>query len=292
MKIKILYYIFILINICFFSCDNIANKIQNWSFEHRRERKAKITEEDLKKWKYNLKVSEDAKKLFELIHQYAMEKKIQGELSWKIGKALMDQGSYELATEFMKQSFQNQLNEPEEILNLYNESVSYYKKALINFKPVPDLLFDAGICYGNASRLLGWEEERLKTAMFLLERGYLTYTDDLRFAYSLAILYAKVPEKFRNVEKSLGLLDYIIKKDHYHIASYFTKANILAENGAFQEAFLVYEEITKVIEEMYKKKMLSGKPENNLQYKKALQNMYDLQICIEGKQGCKIKQIE
>jgi len=271
------------------SCDRVKNFIQNWSFEYRRERKIKINEEDLKMWQNQLNVSEkDSKELYELIHKYAQEKKLQGELAWKIGKALLSQGSYELATEYFKQAINQQLNEPEEKLNLYESALPYFKKALLNYKPLPDLLYDAGICYGNASRVLGWEEERLKTALFLLERGYAAYPDDIRFAYSLGILYGKIPENLKDVDKAIGFLDYVIKKDLYYLPAYFAKAHINAENGDFQEAFKIYEDITKIIEEMYAKGILKGDLSRNQHYQQALQNMKDLQYCIEGKPECKI----
>jgi tetratricopeptide (TPR) repeat protein len=283
-----IFLIFVLIQ--FNSCEKLKNTLQNWSFEHRRERKIKITEEDLKTWQYQLKTSEEeTKELFELIEKYAQKKKIQGEISWKIGKALLQQGSYELATNFFKQSINQELKE-EEQLNLYESALPYFKKALLNYKPLPDLLYDAGICYGNAARVLGWEKERLKTALFLLERGDETYPDDIRFAYTLGILYGKIPEPYKDIERSITYLEKVIKKDRYHINAYFAKANILAENGNLQEAFYIYEEITKVIEEMYNKKLLRGDITRNQQYQQALQNMKDLQICIEGKPECKIQQ--
>ncbi|GIX41741.1 MAG: hypothetical protein KatS3mg129_1474 [Leptospiraceae bacterium] len=289
--IKKFFISFIVIIIYFTSCENIKHIIQNWSFDHRRERRIKITEEDLKTWQHQLKTSEEeTKELFEIIEKYAQEKKIQGELAWKIGKALLNQGSYELATEFFKQSVNQELKEPEEKLNLYESALPYFKKALLNYKPLPDLLYDAGICYGNASRVLGWEEERLKTALFLFERGNAAYPEDIRFSYSLGILYGKIPEPYKNIEKAISYLDNVIKKDKYHISAYFAKANILVENGDFQEAFSIYEDITKIIEEMYSKGLLKGNVSNNAQYKQALQNMKDLQLCIEGKPECKIQQ--
>ncbi|MCX7810614.1 MAG: hypothetical protein N2247_06860 [Leptospiraceae bacterium] len=281
--------VLILLVLNFTSCDNIKNLIQNWSFEHRRERKIKINEEDLKMWQNQLKVSEkDSKELYETIHKYAQEKKLQGELAWKIGKALLSQGSYELATEYFKQSVNQQLNEPEEKLNLYESALPYFKKALMYHELLPDLLYEAGICYGNASRVLGWEEERLKTALFLLERGYAAYPDDIRFAYSLGVLYGKIPTESKDVNKAIAYLDYAIKKERFYTPAYFAKAHILVENGEFQEAFKIYEDITKIIEEMYSRKMLKGDIKRNRSYLQALENMKNLQYCIEGKPECKI----
>lgn len=274
----------------FSNCDQFKHTIQNWSFEHRTERRVKINEEDLKRWQSQLNVSEeDAKKIYEHIYNFAEKKKLQGELSWKIGKALLEQGSYELATEYFKESFEGKISNIEES-KIYESALPFFQKALLNYKPLPDLLYDAGICYGNASRVLGWEDDRLKTALFILERGYSTYPDDIRFAYSLGILYGKIPEKYRDIDKSIFYLDAVIKKDRYHITAYFAKGNILSENAKFQEAFYVYEEITKVIEEMYNKNFLKGNPTKNPQYQRAIDNMKELQICIEGKPACKIQQ--
>lgn len=283
------YFIFIVITL-FFYCGEIKYKIQNWSERDRKERQIKISEEEIEKWKRELQISEgESKELYTLIEKYANEKKIQGELSWKIANAMVKKRSFEIAQEYYLQAFEKTLENKEDSFKIYESALPYYQKALKNYPPLPDLLYDAALCYGNASYALGWEEERFKTAVFLLERGMSLKPNETRFHYYLAILLGKTTNQFRNVEKAIELLDYVIQKDRYNISSYFTKANILVENGEFQQGFSVYEEITKVIEEMYKKNQLKGEYKKNRQYLKALENMKLLSPCLEGRKECQIK---
>ncbi len=284
-----LYFLFNLL-LLFIACGDMANTIQNWGQRYRTERKIKIKEEDIQKWKTDLEISEkESREIFILIQKFANEKKLQGELSWKIGKALMDLNSYETASEYFLQSFEKQLVDSEKHLKIYESALVYYEKALKYYTPIPDLLFDAAICYGNASSALGWEEERFKTAVFLLERGMASKPDDIRFPYTLGILLGKTTNQYKDVERSIELLNLVIEKDKYNIPSYFAKGNILVENGELQEAFIVYEKITEVIKEMYQKGLLKGDYTKNRKYIKALENQKLLISCIEGRKECHIK---
>lgn len=285
--------IFILSLFVFFSyCSDISHFLQNWAERHRKERRIEIQKEDLEKWKKDLQVSEEkARTLYELIHKFAEENKLQGEIAWKIGKALMEQSSFELSKEFFKQSVQKELRQVQDI-SLFEEAITYFQKALSRYPISADLLYDAGLCYGNASRALGWEKERFQTAVFLLERGLQLKPKDMRFYYVLGILYGKTTNEFRDVEKAIEYLNQVNQADPYNIQAYFAKANILAEDGQFQEAFFVYEKIIKTLEEMHKNQILRGNIQNNLQYQQALYNLNELQVCIERKAECKIKQQE
>ncbi|MFN3603139.1 MAG: tetratricopeptide repeat protein [Leptonema sp. (in: bacteria)] len=282
-----IFFVFFLL--LFLNCSDLQHSLQNWGERYRKERQVKIDEEDIKKWMHELKISEkESKELFTLIEKYAIEKKFQGELSWKIAKALTKQNSLEIAQDFFLNSFENKLEEPTN-KKIYESALVYYEKALKYYTPVPDLLFDAAICYGNASSALGWEEERFRTAVFLLERGRRIKPNDIRFPYTLAILLGKTTNQFKDIEKALELLDSVIKQDKYNIPSYFAKAHILVENGDFKESFSVYEEITRIIEEMYKMNLLKGDYTKNRKYLKAQENMKLLIPCIEGRKECQIK---
>lgn len=285
MKIQKLFLLFVL-----FSCKDIAYDIQNWGQRYRKERQIKIAQEDIEKWKKDLEISEkESREIFTFIQQFAIEKKLQGELSWKIGKALMNQSVTELAQEYFMQSFEKQLEEAKNNSKIYESALVYYKKALKNYTPLPDLLFDAALCYGNASSALGWEEERFKTAIFLLERGMAIKPEDIRFPYTLAILLGKTTNSHKDVDRAIQLLNLVIQKDRYNIPSYFAKGNILVESGEFQEAFAVYEEITTILQEMYKKGLLQGDYTKNRKYLKAIENMKLLTPCIKGRKECHIK---
>lgn len=284
---------FVIAGFLFFTgCSDVRHTIQNWVERHRTSRQQKIHREDIEKWKHDLAISEEeAEKLYRWIYDFAREKKLQGEISWKIGKALMEQASYELASSYMKNAFGGELKDEKEV-SLFEEALPYFQKALIHAPLNPDLLYDAGLCYGNASRALGWEERRFRTAIYLLERGWSLNQNDTRFAYVLGILYGKTTNTLRNVEKAIRLFDFTIRKDPYFLNPYFAKAQVLVEEGLFQEAFFVYNEITEVIKDMYAKKLLRGDYTDDPRYRQAMHNMKELQVCIEGREECRIRRKE
>ncbi len=275
-----------------FNCKEInhyGNKIYEWARKHRQNQIESTTEENIEKWKKEYELTQkEAEELFANIQKFAQLKKMEGEVAWRIGKAFMQLSSFELAKDFFKDSL-NQKLEGLSSHNYYEEALPYFDKAIKNYPLNSDLLYDAGICYGNASRNMGWEIERLKIAIFLLEAGAKTYPEEIRFYYPLALLYGKSHSAIKDIEKAIKILEYLIKKEKYYIDAYFAKAHIEAENGLFEESYETYNQLSQIIEEMHNKKILKGSVQENSQYRKVLENMKQLEICKKGEKECKIE---
>lgn len=273
-------------------CDNVGDGLRNWGSRHREKRTQEISATELEMWKRDLAISEaQAIKLQKQIGDLVSERKRQGELSWKIAKVMMQQMRFEDATDFVKAATIGEM--PKEIDknqgSLLEESLPFFQTALKHHIPDPDLLFDAGLCYANASHNLGWEEDRFKTAVFLLERGKSIKPEDGRFAYQLAVLYGKTTNRYKDANRAIQYLDELLKREDANIPARFALANILTETGDLQAAFDENAMITQKVEQLFKENRVKGNFRENIQYRNAQRNMEQLQLCIEGKPTCMLR---
>lgn len=271
-------------------CDAIGDGLRNWGSRHRQKRAQEISAAELEMWKRDLALSEEkALAMHENMQELVSEKKLQGQLSWKIAKALMAEGRFEAASDYYKAAVEETM--PSKESTLLEEALPHFQRALKYHVIDPELLFDAGVCYGNASRMLGWEEDRFKTAVFLLTRGMKLKPEDGRFLYQLALLYGKAENRYRDPERALTLLDALLKREDANIPARFARANILAENGDFQGAFDENLMITEKVKQLFAENRVRGDYRQNSQYQNAQRNMEKLQLCIEGKPECPIKAV-
>lgn len=269
-------------------CNNVGDDLRNWGSRHREKRTQEISATELEMWKRDLAISESqAIELQKQITDLVSERKRQGELSWKIAKVLMQQMRFEDATDFVKAATVGEM--PQEQSSLIEESLPFFQTALKHHIPDPDLLFDAGLCYANASHNLGWEEDRFKTAVFLLERGKSIKPEDGRFAYQLAVLYGKTTNRFKDTNRAISYLDELLRREDANIPARFARANILTEQGALQAAFDENVMITQKVEQLFKDNRVKGNFRENNQYRNAQRNMEQLQLCIEGNAACALQ---
>lgn len=282
------------------SCD-IGDGLRNWGSRHREKRTQQISATELEMWKRDLALSEEkALEMHENMQALVSERKLQGQLSWKIGKALMAESRFEAAADYYKAAVNGELPEGESHSGqvakaesaIFEEALPHFKRALKLHVIDPELLFDAGLCYANASRTMGWEEDRFRTALFLLERGLTLKPSDGRFLYQLALLYGKTENRYRDTDRALELLDALLKREDANIPARFARANILAETGDLQGAFDENLRITEKVKQLFESNKVRGDYRQNSQFRSAEHNMEQLQLCIEGKPECTLKSVK
>lgn len=281
------------------SCD-IGDGLRNWGSRHRQKRTHQISATELEMWKRDLALSEEkALEIHENIQALVSERKLQGQLSWKIGKALMTESRFEAAADYYMAAVNGEL--PEGRLHsqvtkaesaIFEEALPHFKRALKLHIIDPELLFDAGLCYANASRAMGWEEDRFRTALFLFERGLTLKPSDGRFLYQLALLYGKARNRYRDTDRALELLDALLKREDANIPARFARANILAETGDLQGAFDENLRITEKVKQLFESNKIRGDYRQNSQFRSAEQNMEQLQLCMEGRPECTLKMVK
>lgn len=272
-------------------CQDVTDSLRNWGMRDRGQQIQDLSTEDIERLKRDLKLSEEKAEEFEAnLKGLVQEQSIQGDLSWKIGKAIMQQGSYEAADPYFRQAVEENTGPALAVKdnNFFEEALPYYRKALQYHKASPELLFEAGLCYANASRALGWEKSRFDAAEFLFEAVARLQPEDHRPRYQLAIMYGKSDGYGRNPEKALELLDEILRKEEKNIPVRFAKANILVENGNLRSGADEYRRILEVMDDLYDRGILRGNKSRNVQYRSARENLEKLETCLQGKPGCEI----
>jgi tetratricopeptide (TPR) repeat protein len=287
------YFLILAVGIfCLAGCE-IGDGLRNWGTRHRQKRAQQISAADLEMFRRDLALSEaKALELHEHIQSLVTERKLQGHLAWKIARELMKESRFEAASDYYRAAVNGEMPEAGQQLTdtvNFEQALPYFQKALKYHVPDPDLLFDAGLCYANASRALGWEEDRFQTAVFLFERGMALKPTDGRFLYQLALLYGKAENRYRNPERAIELLDVLLKREDANIPARFARANILAENGDLQGAFDENLRITEKIKFLFESNSVRGDYRKNAQYQAAQENMKQLQRCIEGRSDCTLK---
>ena len=271
------------------NCDFATDGLRNWGSRHRDKRTKQIAAADLEMWKRDLAISEDkAIRLSDDIQSLVSERKRQGQLSWKIAKAFMNEMRFEAASDHFKAAV-NEEPPAETSGQLLEQSLPFFQKALKLHTVDPELLFDAGLCYANASHALGWEEDRFRTAVFLFERGMSVKPEDGRFAYQLALLFGVANTRFHDMDHAISLLDGLLKREDTNVPARFARANILTRQGKLQAAFDENIRITESIKKIYTENRVQGDYQKNQQYRSAQSNLEQLQLCIDNKPGCTLK---
>jgi tetratricopeptide (TPR) repeat protein len=224
------------------------------------------------------------------MHDLVQESNLQGMLAWKIAKAYTREKRYDMAAEYYEAAFEGRMPVGETVDPLSTEnSLPFYRNALKRHIPDVELLFDAGLAYANASRELGWEESRWRTAVLIFERMLEMKPDDLRSPYQLALLYAFTTKSdLKNTERALGYLERILKSEENNIPARFAMAHIHVMEGHYEKGRSEYVTIKDVIENMFNAGLISGSYQRNPQYQKAVQNIEKLDLCIEGSPQCEL----
>jgi tetratricopeptide (TPR) repeat protein len=276
------------------SCDKGLDSVRAWGQRERWTKAKEINKDELEMWKKDFAISEDkVRELYKSIQLLTKESAHQGNLSWKIAKAYADQGRYELAEYHYRKAAEGSSGQPDTSENpdsgSYEKAIPYYQNALKNHVIQKDLLYDAALCYSNASKELGWDAERWDTAVYLFDTVLRIDPDDVRPLYPLALLYAKTgDESRRDTKKALELLDVLIKKQNQDVAARFAKAHILVETGDLDRALTEYRQIKEIIEDLHNTGLIKGSADKNPKYRKVSENIIKLERCTTDKLGCEI----
>ncbi len=283
--------LFFLLLWVFPGCDRISDGVRNWGQENRRTRAKKLKEEEIKQWERDLNLSRA--RVLELqknIHTLVQESNHQGLLSWKIANAFVSEHRFEMAAEYYRGAVENRLPEQAAENGLFEATLPYYQDALRRREINPDLLFDVGLCYANASRVMGWETNRWRTAVYLFEHMYTRYPQDTRSLYELALLYGKVErEELRNRDRAVALLAEIIKQEEANVPARFARANILVEMGQLDQALLAYMQLRDQLQVLSQKGVIGKNLEKNPQYRRVSENIEKLEICVKNLPGCEVQ---
>ena len=245
-------------------CDPIEESIRRWGEESRRDRAQALQEGDLQRWQNDLQISRaEAEKLNEEIHELVQESELQGRLSWRIARAYMNRGRYDLAGQHFQAAIENErLNEDQVSLTDFERALPYFEEAIKRNPLDPDLLFDAGLCYANASRAAGWELNRFETAVLLFETVERLEPTITRSRYQLALLYGKAENpEVRDLDRSVALLQEIIRIKEDDIPAHFALGHMLvarAERGDLESARTVYADIIEILENLDRAGSLRG----------------------------------
>ena len=275
----------LLFGVSVFSCGGpVEDAVRNWGERERRTRQKDISEEDLEKWRKDFRLSEErTRELYENITEIVQEAGLRGLLARRIAQAYVREGRYEEASGLYRAAIEGRLPEAKEDRKIHylESALPWFVIALNRHKPEPDLLFEAGLCYANASRALGWEEDRWRVAVLLFETVRRILPGDIRASYELALLYSKVEnERLRDQDLALELLDEVLRRDEKDVSARFARAHVLASTGDFEEARGEYGRILEMLADRGMK--------NTPHYRQAERNMSDLKLCETGSPACPI----
>ena len=269
---------------------SILDRVSHWGEKDRRLGQAKLKEIDLQKWQRQLKLSRSqAIELQAEIAEMLTEEQLQGELARKIASAYLEKGSYDLASVYYKGALENKLpakGSPQTSSYLaFEKSLDYFDRALLLNSVNPDLFYEAGAAYANASRAQGWELRRFQIAVLLFERMKALAPQDIRPLYQLALMYGKTSLKnYRDKKYAIRLLKKILLKKENDVRTRFALAHFLVEEEQLSQAVQEYKHIERILEDMHRRKTIQGYLSSHPSYRRARENKEKLQECIQ-KQG-------
>lgn len=274
----------------FGGCEQINDTVRNWGERSRRNRAKELREEELKKWERDLNLSRARTlELHKTVHEIVQESNRQGMLAWKIARAYMADQRFEMAAQYYQGAAGGDLPDPRAESALFESALPFYREALRRRKLNEELLFETGLCYANASRALGWEPERWRTAVFMFEQMRAVKPEDSRADYQLALLYGKTTnENLRNRERAIELLTDLIRREEHNLPAHFARAHIMTEKGDLAGALQAYNQLREQMEVLHEKGVIGGNLKNNPQYRRLSVNIEKLEVCVNNLPGCEI----
>lgn len=271
-------------------CEGVTDSIRNWGERSRRNRAEELREEELRKWERDLNLSRArVLELHRSVHDLVQESGKQGMLSWKIARAYMKDQRFEMAGTYYRGAIEGRLPDPAEAGPLFESALPFFREALRRRRINEELLFEAGLCYANASRAMGWEESRWRTAELLFDQMRAIKPDDSRAAYQLALLYGKTPrDDLRQRDRAIALLEAIILREEKNLPAHFARAHMLVEKGDLAAALQAYDILRERIETLHGQGVIGGNLRNNPQYQRVQVNIEKLTICVNNAPGCEV----
>lgn len=271
------------------ACEPVGDYIRNMGERDRRPPKDRLNEEEIRRWERDLNLSRArVLELNDTIQEMVQESNLQGMLSWKIGKAYLEAGRFDLAAQHYEAAARNErLGEPAPGPQTFEQAIPRFREALTRHQPDQELIYEAGLCFANSSRALGWEVERWRTAQYLFETALRQKPDDNRPRFQLALLYGKTENpQVRNTSLAIELLREIIDREGDHISARFALANILVETGAIAEAVEEYRNIQEMLQNLHRRGVIPGSLQNNPPYQQTQENIAQLEACLRGGAEC------
>lgn len=279
------------------SCEAVSDTIRNWGERGRRPAKARLDEAQVGRWERDLNLSRArALELHDSLQDLVQESNRQGMLSWNIGKAYLNAGRYDLAALYYQGAIQGeppdrlaaiQSGQTAPGIATFEQAVPYFEEALLRHSPDSELLFEAGLCFANASRAAGWERNRWRTAVLLFDRMARVAPDDIRARYQLALLYGKTSDAtVRDIPRAIDLLQDVVRREEQDISARFLLGQLLVEHGKLDEARQQYQEIMSVLEDVHEQGIVPGPAKNNPRFQQALENFETLEACVSGGADC------
>ncbi len=291
--------------LCFFLCLAFGcrcQKLQYWGekdraekdhLERSLERSYKQKESEIAKWQSRLQISwEQSRKLHENIGALMKETQLQGQLSRKIGQAYLQTGRYDLASYYYKEALANSWPASKDMRDRHSQSrfeasLSFFDQALLKQAPNPDLMYEAALAYANASRALGWEQQRFQIAYKLLRAMLGLRPEDTRAMYQLALLYAKTTlHRYRKPEKAIKLLRKALLLEEKNISARFALAHVLAQEGELEESAKEYGAIQELLVKLHGQGIIKGLLARHPNYIRARKNQEKLQACMRSEKEC------
>ncbi|MEM7184179.1 MAG: hypothetical protein AAF518_24990 [Spirochaetota bacterium] len=290
---RILYCIVLLVNLI--HCD----KIKEWGKKRSlaNSKPKSVSKKDIEKWKEKLNLSQgEIKELDQAIRKLIRKTNEAGSLSWKIARAYMRSGNYEMGTKLYTQALKENANKqdlPESNIHTFESAIVYWEKTLLYKSLNENLLFETGLAYANAARDRGWEQKRTQIAIDIFKSLRVKDPEDMRYPYELALIYFDASRSsrpledinanpYRYTEDAMVLIDNIIRKKPGSLPAHFARANFLYRLSKIDEAESEYQTIKGLIEKFKKKGIIQEDLQDFQSYQNVLNNLKQIQ---DRKQG-------
>lgn len=268
----------------FFQCQQLKDfAISKWE---KKNQVKPVKQEDIEKWSEKLGLEEaEIEELDKKIRKLVQKSNQAGALSWKIARAYMRSGSFEMGSRYYGEAILQDSGIPTDFeIHKFQSAIPYFEKAINYQKLDKQLLFEAALAFGNASKDMGWEPERRNRAIFLLKQLMLFDPKDTRFPFQLALIYfdssvkssqwqGKTLLSFTEMEDAFLLLDQVLLLEPYNVPARFARANFLYQTGKVNQAETEYIRIKGQIEDMTKQGAIRESLEKNQSYQNVLKNL-------------------
>ncbi|MCE9501001.1 MAG: hypothetical protein K8R21_10975, partial [Leptospira sp.] len=255
-------------------------------------------EREINHWKEKLNLEEaEIRELETKIRKMVRKTTEAGALSWKIARAYMKVGNYELGSRYYTQALkENQEGKTEVIgaeVHFFESAIPYFEKTSAFRKADEDLLFETGLAFANASRDRGWDRERRETALKIFRGLTRLNPEDTRYPYQIALIYFDSsmndglidgidPEGYNDQAKAIQIVSQILKKEPRSVPVHFARANFLYRLGRISEAEEEYLGTKSLIEQLKKDGIISEDLAKNQSYRNVLKNLEKITASKKG----------
>lgn len=243
---------------------------------------------DVEKWKEKLAMTEaEMHELDEDIQSLVQKTREAGSLSWKIARGYMKASDFDLANRYYTRAIEEKsgLAAPKGAeVHSYEIAIQFFEKALL-YKPLEeDLLYETSLAYANASRDRGWDPERRRLALEILEGLSRQSPEDSRYPFELALIYFDSSNSisqwegvdnpgYDDTEKSFRILNSILRKEPNNVPARFAKANFLYRLRRTEEAYREYMAIRTRLESLSASGAIRESLGKNESYQNVLKNL-------------------